>query len=32
MNDLALETRDSAWKGLCKVGGMGALILTVYSI
>ena len=26
------ETIDSDWKGLCRIGGMAAIILIVYSI
>ena len=32
MNELTFETGESAWKGLCKIGGVAALILIVYSI
>jgi hypothetical protein len=32
MNELASEPGESAWKGLCKIGGVAALVLIVYSI
>ena len=32
MNELTSEPGESAWKGLCKIGGVAALILVVYSI
>lgn len=32
MNGTTLESGESAWKGLCKAGGIAALILIVYSV
>ena len=32
MNELNFETGESAWKGLCRIGGVATLILFVYSI